>query len=52
MRIFVANLPWTTTEDDLARLFEPYGSVSRAQIATGFPIVITEFWSLRNAEGH
>jgi RNA recognition motif-containing protein len=34
MRIFVGNLPWTTTEDELARLFEPFGIVDRAQIAT------------------
>jgi cold-inducible RNA-binding protein len=33
MRIFVGNLPWSTTEDGLERLFEPYGLVDRAQIA-------------------
>src|SRR5215831_18410954 len=33
MRIFVGNLPWSTTEDELERLFEPYGLVDRAQIA-------------------
>jgi RNA recognition motif-containing protein len=33
MRIFVGNLPWSTTEDELARLFEPYGLVDDARIA-------------------
>jgi RNA recognition motif-containing protein len=33
MRIFVGNLPWSTTEEELERLFEPYGLVDRAQIA-------------------
>jgi RNA recognition motif-containing protein len=34
MRIFVANLPWAATEEELAQLFEPYGIVDRAQIIT------------------
>jgi RNA recognition motif-containing protein len=34
MRIFVGNLAWATTEDELERLFEPYGIVDRAQIVT------------------
>ena len=34
MRIFVGNLAFTTTEEELERLFEPYGSVERAQIIT------------------
>jgi RNA recognition motif-containing protein len=34
MRIFVGNLDWVVTEDDLARAFEPYGRVARAQILT------------------
>jgi RNA recognition motif-containing protein len=34
MRIFVANISFTTTEDELERLFAPYGSVDRAQIIT------------------
>ena len=33
MRIFVGNLPWSTTEEELERLFEPYGLVDSAQIA-------------------
>lgn len=33
MRIFVGNLPWSTTEEELARLFEPYGLVASTQIA-------------------
>ena len=34
MRIFVGNLSWTTTEDELSRLFESYGEVERVQIIT------------------
>ena len=34
MRIFVANLAFATTEEELERLFEPYGIVDRAQIIT------------------
>jgi cold-inducible RNA-binding protein len=34
MRIFVANISFTTTEEELERLFEPYGIVDRAQIIT------------------
>ena len=34
MRIFVGNLAWTTTEDELTQLFESYGIVERAQIMT------------------
>jgi RNA recognition motif-containing protein len=34
MRIFVGNLDWAITEDELERLFEPYGIVDRAQILT------------------
>ena len=34
MRIFVGNLAFTTTEEELERLFEPYGSVDRTQIIT------------------
>ena len=34
MRIFVANISFTTMEEELERLFEPYGSVDRAQIIT------------------
>jgi RNA recognition motif-containing protein len=33
MRIFVGNLPWSTTEEALERLFEPYGLVDSARIA-------------------
>jgi RNA recognition motif-containing protein len=29
MRLFVANIAFTTTEDELERLFAPYGSVDR-----------------------
>jgi RNA recognition motif-containing protein len=34
MNIFVGNLTWTTTEDELAQLFEPFGIVESARIAT------------------
>ena len=34
MNIFVGNLAWTTTEEDLAQLFEPFGTVEQAHIAT------------------
>ena len=33
MNIFVGNLAFTTTEDELAQLFEPFGTVSQARIA-------------------
>ena len=33
MRIFVGNLPWSTTEEALERLFAPYGLVDSTQIA-------------------
>jgi cold-inducible RNA-binding protein len=34
MRIFVGNLAFATTEEELGQLFEPYGTVERAQIVT------------------
>jgi RNA recognition motif-containing protein len=34
MRIFVANLAFTTTEEELRQFFEPYGIVERVQIIT------------------
>ena len=34
MNIFVGNLAFTTTEQDLRQLFEPYGSVETIQIMT------------------
>ena len=34
MRIFVANISFTTTEEELSQLFESYGIVDRAQIMT------------------
>ena len=34
MRIFVANIAFTSTEEELERLFEPYGIVNRTQIIT------------------
>ncbi len=32
--IYVGNLPWQTSQDDLAQLFAPYGEVISARIAT------------------
>lgn len=32
--IFVGNLPWATTDEDLAELFSQYGEVKRAKIVT------------------
>ena len=34
MRIFVANIAFTTTEEELSQLFESYGIVDRTQIMT------------------
>ena len=34
MRIFIGNLAWSTTEDELQRLFSGYGAVERVQIIT------------------
>ena len=34
MRIFVGNVPFTTTEEDLTQLFAVYGTVNRVMIAT------------------
>ena len=34
MRIFVGNLDWGTTEEDLAQLFHPYGDIVSVQILT------------------
>ena len=32
--IYVGNLPWQTTQEDLAALFAPFGEVISARIAT------------------
>lgn len=32
--IYVGNLPWRTTTDDLKALFEPYGAVENTRIIT------------------
>ena len=34
MRIFIGNLSFATTEEELSQLFEPYGIVARVQIVT------------------
>jgi RNA recognition motif-containing protein len=32
--IYVGNLPWSTTTDELYAMFQQYGSVTRAQVVT------------------
>jgi RNA recognition motif-containing protein len=32
--IYVGNLPWSTTTDDLHAMFQQYGAVTRAQVVT------------------
>ena len=32
--IYVGNLPWSTTNDDLREMFAQYGAVDRAQVVT------------------
>ena len=32
--LYVGNLPWTTSEDDLAELFSPLGEVKSTRIIT------------------
>lgn len=32
--LYVGNLPWALSEDDLANFFRPYGEVQRARIIT------------------
>ena len=34
MNIYVTNLAYTTTEEELSQLFEPYGSVDSVRIIT------------------
>jgi RNA recognition motif-containing protein len=34
MNVYVGNLPFTFTSDDLDRLFAPFGSVTSAQVIT------------------
>ena len=49
MNIFVGNLAFTTTEDDLAQLFEPFGTVSQARIATYRETGRSRGWLCRDA---
>jgi RNA recognition motif-containing protein len=32
INIYVGNLPWSTTQDDLYAMFQQYGAVTRAQV--------------------
>ncbi|HEY5680812.1 MAG TPA: RNA-binding protein [Pseudomonadales bacterium] len=34
MKLYVGNLPWSTTDSDLEELFSTMGSVSSAQVIT------------------
>src|SRR5690348_15008074 len=34
MQIFVGNLAWSTTEEELGQLFEAYGSVNSVRVMT------------------
>ena len=34
MNLYVANLPFTTTEEELAQLFHPYGEIASVRIIT------------------
>jgi RNA recognition motif-containing protein len=34
MNIYVSNFAYTTTEDELSRLFEPYGTIESLRIIT------------------
>jgi RNA recognition motif-containing protein len=34
VNIYVGNLPWATTTDDLHEMFQQYGAVTRAQVVT------------------
>lgn len=34
VKLYVGNLPYTTTDDDLKELFAPYGSVASATVIT------------------
>ena len=34
MNIFVGNLAWSTTEEELAQLFHPYGQLASVRILT------------------
>lgn len=34
INIYVGNLPWATTTDDLIAMFQQYGAVNRAQVVT------------------
>jgi RNA recognition motif-containing protein len=33
-RLYVGNLPFKTTDDDLAKAFSPFGTVGRASVVT------------------
>jgi RNA recognition motif-containing protein len=34
VKLFVGNLPWSVSDDDLARVFSPHGEVQSARVIT------------------
>jgi RNA recognition motif-containing protein len=34
IKIYVGNLPFSTTSDDLAEIFQPYGEINSADVIT------------------
>jgi RNA recognition motif-containing protein len=49
MQIFVSNLAWATTEDELRQLFEPYGIVESVRIITDRDTGRARLWLCRDA---
>ena len=50
MRIFVGNLAFTSTEDDLHRLFYGYGAVSGSRSSPTTIRALKRLWLCRDAE--
>ena len=40
VKLFVGNLPWSVSDDDLARVFSPHGEVQSARVITDRDIAI------------
>ena len=57
MKLFVGNLPWSVTDQDLEEMFSPFGAVGSAKVITdrdtgrsrGFGFVEMSDESARNA---
>ena len=43
--IFVANIPWSTTEEELGEIFADFGEVKAVRIRTFFPLFLAIFFS-------